>query len=139
MNPLKSPPTPLVSNPPLGSLTTILSLKASALAALQEAQAAGLDDHQDTDWGFPKIRGPHNKDYSISRSILCSPDFGKLQNLLSGVPKAECGCPSIEPNIFESSVQGLTSWLASEASEFGDITRERGTMVNSAGLISIAQ
>ena len=34
-------------------------------------------------WGFPKIRGylfgdPHNKDYTILRSILGSPYVGKL-------------------------------------------------------------
>ena len=29
-------------------------------------------------WGFPKIRGTHNKDYSILGSILGSPYLGKL-------------------------------------------------------------
>ena len=50
-------------------------------------QAAGKammpSDHNKRNWGFPKIRGtlfegPHNKNFSISGSILGFPYFEKL-------------------------------------------------------------
>ena len=57
-------------------------------------------------WGFPKIRGTNNKDYSILGSKLGSPYFGKLpyRPMLSGGGSDEvCSDPAIAGRCFTPS------------------------------------
>ena len=69
-------------------------------------------------WGFPKIRdtfldGSYSKDYRILASILGSPHFGKLPNIMEAYEAshaknyADCSAWDLRPSWFGN----LCSWL----------------------------